>query len=361
MRELRLRDALFGRPRPDRVFYVNQWFRDHNNKRYEELLPRLERIDALLLKTAHARIPRGIQYRLWRGWTGEAGQALLLPRAAARYRGMFTTHYPQIAWFPGPVVVDVDDSHFEEDEVALFRRPNVAALVTTTPWAIERFRELGVTAPMEVVPQGVTFAGATEEAVAAERARRPEQGLVVAYTAAWLAAGDDRGADNPLDNVDVLLGLWDELHARLPDARLWLVGGARPEVERRASGRDDIVLFGRVPRERVLPILMNADLALYTRRAAAGLAVMKVSDYLAAGLPVVAFDEPRVAAQLAPTGAGVVVADERAFVEAVERLARDEPERRRLAEAARAAGHELDWDVLARSYETEILARYLPA
>jgi glycosyltransferase involved in cell wall biosynthesis len=113
--------------------------------------------------------------------------------------------------------------------------------------------------------------------------------------------------------------------------------------------------------ERVLPILMNADVAVYTRRAAAGLAVIKISNYLAAGLPVVSYDEERVAAQLAPTGAGVVVATPREFIDAVERLARDEPERQRLAEAARMAGKELDWDVLARRYEREILDRYLPA
>ena len=361
MRELRLREALLGHPSPGRVLYVNQWFRDHNNVRYAELLPRLERLDALLLHTARARVPRGVQYRLWRGAAGDAGQRLLLGRAASRYRALLTTHYRQIPWFPGPVLVDVDDTHFDPEEIALFRRPNLVALVTTTGWAVDRMRELGVTVPIEVVPQGVTFAGVTDESVRAEAARRPRGGIVVAYTAAWMLADDDPGATDPLANVDHLLELWDEIHARLPDARLWLVGATRAAVERRAAGRDDIVLFGRVPTERVLPILLNADIALYTRRAAAGLAVIKISNYLAAGLPIVSYDEPRAAAQLAPTGAGLVVSTPRELVDAVDQLARDEPQRRRLAEAARAAGRELDWDVLARRYEREILDRYLPA
>ena len=132
-----------------------------------------------------------------------------------------------------------------------------------------------------------------------------------AYTAAWLAAGDRSRRRQPArQRRGSCSRSGTSFTRRLPDAQLWLVGGARPEVVRRAAGRNDIVLFGRVPRERVLPILMNADLALYTRRAAAGLAVMKVSDYLAAGLPVVAFDELRVAAQLASTGAAVVVPDD---------------------------------------------------
>jgi glycosyltransferase involved in cell wall biosynthesis len=360
MQEIRLRDALAARPSPGRVLYVNQWFRDHNNVRYAELLPRLGRIDALLLRTARARVPRGVQYRLWRGPAGDVGQRLLLRRAASGWSGFFTTHFPQLAWFPGPTVVDVDDTHFEPSHLALFRRPNIAALVTTTGWAAERLRKLGVSAPVEVVPQGVTFAGVTDEAVRAEAVRRDGGELVVAYTAAWLLAGDDPGAADPLSNVDHLLEVWDEVHARLPGARLWLVGQPRRELLRRAAGRDDIVLFGRVSRERVLPILMNADLAVYPRRKAAGLAVMKISSYLAAGLPVVSYDEPRVSAQLAPTGAGVVVDSPRELVAAVERLAADGAERGRLAEAARAAGRELDWDVLARRYETEILDRYLP-
>ena len=32
-------------PAPDRVCFYSIWFRGHNNPRYEELLPRLERLD----------------------------------------------------------------------------------------------------------------------------------------------------------------------------------------------------------------------------------------------------------------------------------------------------------------------------
>jgi glycosyltransferase involved in cell wall biosynthesis len=87
--------------------------------------------------------------------------------------------------------------------------------------------------------------------------------------------------------------------------------------------------------------------------------VAKVSDYLGAGLPIVSYDEPRVVAQLAPTGAGVIVSTPQQLVGAVERLASQPAERAQLAQAARRAGAELDWDVLARRYETEILDRYL--
>jgi glycosyltransferase involved in cell wall biosynthesis len=47
------------------------------------------------------------------------------------------------------------------------------------------------------------------------------------------------------------------------------------------------------------------------------------------------------------------------FVAAVERLAADDAERTRIAAAARSAGRALDWDALARRYETEVLDRHL--
>jgi len=86
---------------------------------------------------------------------------------------------------------------------------------------------------------------------------------------------------------------------------------------------------------------------------------VKIAEYLGAGIPTVSYDY-RVADILRETGSGLVVSSAREFVEAVVRLARDEAERRRLAAAARSAGAELDWSLLARRYETEILDRYLP-
>jgi glycosyltransferase involved in cell wall biosynthesis len=56
----------------------------------------------------------------------------------------------------------------------------------------------------------------------------------------------------------------------------------------------------------------------------------------------------------------VLVPTPREFVDAVVRLVDDDAARAAIADAARRAGRELDWDVLAHRYETEILDRYLP-
>ena len=57
MKEVSLRELTAGTPAPDRVALLSIWFHGHNNPRYAELLPRLERLDACLLRLPTARIP----------------------------------------------------------------------------------------------------------------------------------------------------------------------------------------------------------------------------------------------------------------------------------------------------------------
>ncbi len=164
--------------------------------------------------------------------------------------------------------------------------------------------------------------------------------------------------DSSLYNVEHLLELWDEIHARLPRARLWLVGGASERIEARLRGRDDVLLFGRLPREEALATAASFDLALYPRTEDKGIQAAKVGEFIGLGVPTVSYDY-EVTENLRETGAGVLVPTPREFVDAVVRLGEDEAARGELAAAARRAGAELDWDVLARRYE-ELLDRYLP-
>jgi glycosyltransferase involved in cell wall biosynthesis len=173
-----------------------------------------------------------------------------------------------------------------------------------------------------------------------------------------LMAGDPDGEDS-LYNVDHLLELWDEIHARLPRGRLWLVGAASERVRRRVADRDDIVLFGRLPREQALATAASFDLALYPRTKDQGIQAAKVGEFIGLGVPTVSYDY-KVTENLRETGAGVLVPSPREFVDAVVHLGDDTAARAEIAAAARRAGAELDWDLLARRYETEVLDRYLP-
>jgi glycosyltransferase involved in cell wall biosynthesis len=358
MQRLPFRRLVIGpEPEADRIAFTSIWFRHHNNPRYAELLPRLSRLDGYLFMLSERRVPRGIEFRALR-WGRPAWHPAVVGAASRRYRGLFTADNEQIRSFHGPIVSDVDDPRFTTREVALLNRPQLKAYVVTAERAARRFEDLGVEKPWHVIPQGVSLSSMSPEGVARVRNRRQNGEIVVGYMAAHLLSADDRGGESPLYNVDHLLDLWDEIHVRQPSVRLWLLGGPSDRVRARCAGRDDIVVFGRIPREDVLDHVANFDVALYPRTADQGIQAAKVAEYMGVGVPTVSYDF-EVTSVLRDTGAGVLVGEPREFVDAVVRLAGDTAARSALAEAAGRAGRELDWDVLGRRYEEQILDRYL--
>jgi glycosyltransferase involved in cell wall biosynthesis len=359
MREVSLPALATGHPTPDRVALLSIWFRGHNNPRYAELLPRLARLDACLLRLPESRVPRGLGFRAF-----VATKPLLLrtvfPRASQRYANLLSLDFEQLDRWPGAAVMDADDPFFTPREVELLSGPTVRAYVVTAESAARRYEALGVEKPWVVIPQGVNLEAATPERRAAAAARRGPGEVVLGWMAAHLLTAGDRGSENALYNVDHLLDLWQEIHHVVPEGRLWLVGEPSERLRARLAGRKDVVLFGRLPRDEALAVASCFDLAPYARTADQGVRAAKVSELLGLGVPVVSYDY-EVTANLRETGAGVLVADERAFVGAVVALLRDTPARSRLAEAAQRAGAELDWRLLARRFELEVLDAFLPA
>jgi glycosyltransferase involved in cell wall biosynthesis len=359
MREVSLRALTTGHPTADRVALLSIWFRGHNNPRYAELLPRLGRLDACLLRLPESRVPRGLGFRAFM-----AAKPLLLdtvfPRAQRRYANLLSLDFEQLARWPGAAVMDADDPFFTAREVELLSGSSVRAYVVTAESAARRYEALGVEKPWVVIPQGVNLEAATPERRAAAASRREPSEVVLGWMAAHLLTAEDRGGDNALYNVDHLLDLWQEIHQRVPEGRLWLVGEPSDRLRARLSGRDDVVLFGRLPREEALAVASCFDLAPYARTADQGVRAAKVSELLGLGVPVVSYDYD-VTANLRETGAGVLVADRRAFVEAAVALLTDDSARASLADAARRAGAELDWRLLARRFELEVLDGFLPA
>ena len=84
MREISLRRLLRGPvAEPDRIALLSIWFKDHNNPRYAELLPRLERLDAMLLRLSHRQVPRGFSSEPCAGRGGAStGWRCRTPRSA---------------------------------------------------------------------------------------------------------------------------------------------------------------------------------------------------------------------------------------------------------------------------------------
>ena len=359
MKEIGLRRVAAGPGDPHRVLLLSVWFHGHNNPRYAELLPRLKRLDACLVRLSERRIPRGLEFRAFRAARPFLYRAAL-GRAGGKYAGLLTLDPEQLAAFSGPAVADIDDPYYTARHVALLNRPNLRAYAVTAEHAARRYEAMGVDKPWIVIPQGVSLSSvAVELTRAAAAARRPGD-LVVGWMAAHLLSAGDRDAGGPLYNIDHLLELWEAIHDRLPNGRLWLVGEASDRVRRLVDGRDDIVLFGRLPRDQALATAANFDLAVYPRTADTGIRAAKIAEFMGLGVPTISYDYD-VTANLRETGAGVLVPGPREFVNAVVRLAADEHARAGIAAAARAAGRELDWDVLAERFERELLDVYLPA
>lgn len=358
MKEVRLRELALGRPAADRVALLSIWFHGHNNPRYAELLPRLARLDACLLRLPDRRIPRGVGFRLFTA-TKPALLATAFRGAARRYANLLALDFDQLGRWPNACVMEADDPFFTPREVALLSRPALKAYVVTAESAARRYESLGVEKPWVVIPQGVNLAAATPALRAeAAAAKRPGE-AVLGWMAAHLLTAGDRGADNPLYNVDHLLELWEEIHRRVPAARLWLVGGPSDRLRARLAGRDDVVLHGRLPRERALAVASAFDVAPYARTADQGVRAAKVSELIGLGVPVVSYDY-EVTQDVREAGAGILVPDARAFVEAAAHLLASAEERAPYAEAAARAGRELDWDVLAARFEREVLNTFLP-
>jgi glycosyltransferase involved in cell wall biosynthesis len=348
------------RPAPGRIFYHNVWFDGgHNNVRYEAILPRLRRVDLYLSLCSGGRVARGIEFRALHA-TEPIRYKVVFPLANRRYRYALCTGVNQVPHFRGKVVVDIDDPRFTEEEVRLLGLPNVAAYVVTMEEAGRRFEKMGLDKPFHVIPQPVRLDLVDESRrveVAGDR-RRPGD-FVVGFASAFLRVHGDRDGDNPLVSIDHLLDLWDEIRAKVPHARLWLIGQASDGARSRCAGRDDIVVLGRLQPSEVVAHVSNFDVALYPRTKDSGTRQsMKIAEYLSLGIPIVSYDyeTTRVVGE---HGAGVLVRSPHDFVAAVVDLANDPGKRVALGEAARSAGAAYALNELVPRYEREILDRYL--
>jgi glycosyltransferase involved in cell wall biosynthesis len=153
--------------------------------------------------------------------------------------------------------------------------------------------------------------------------------------------------------------------ARLPqETRLLLVGDGpqRPEIERLVldlglSGR--VTLTGAIPHDRVPDYLaaMDVGVAPYEAQPVFYFSPLKVVEYMAAGLPVIASRQGDL--ETIVDGAGLLVAAGAidALTAALTHLLTDDEIRRALGRCAHERASEMTWDQAAERVE-EVLARH---
>jgi glycosyltransferase involved in cell wall biosynthesis len=149
------------------------------------------------------------------------------------------------------------------------------------------------------------------------------------------------GALRPWHGIETIAEAWKLLDGAAPRLRVIGDGPSRDVVA--AAGAE---MLGAVPHERVPRLLGEADIGLapYSPDAPSYFSPLKLFEYLAAGLAVVAADIPGVrdvtgseAAVLIPPG------DAPALARAVALLASNHAERERLGSAARVLAAEHTW------------------
>ncbi len=150
---------------------------------------------------------------------------------------------------------------------------------------------------------------------------------------------------------------------RLPHVRFVVLGGSAVEVAQwRGRAGSNVDLRGFVPNARIAEWLAAADVGLSTNSArdplASGTSPLKIHEYVAAGLPVVASAIPAVARWLRDGETAFLFApdDDAGLAEAIGRSLADPRGAGELAARASASGESVTWRERAR----RILARFAP-
>lgn len=155
-------------------------------------------------------------------------------------------------------------------------------------------------------------------------------------------------------NLGLLVEAYRAITACVPDTRLVLVGSGPLEAQLREACRDAIFAGQRLG-DDLAAHYASADLFLFPSLTETFGNV--VTEAMASGLPIVAFEHAAAAQLLTHNRHGVLVpaGDERAFVDAAVGLAFDPVRRERLAGAARRRSLELGWDSIVRRFESTLL------
>lgn len=229
--------------------------------------------------------------------------------------------------------------------------PRADALVAVSEEVARALRKLGVPADKITVMHNavdpVEYEGLQQE----RERRRASLGLDGAFVIVVLQALE--AGPFPRALLGALTTAWPIVHANVPRARLlWIGGGTRLRwfqqrlLSRLPGAKHDILFLGKRPHAEVLGLLACGDLGLVPWHLPF-CSPMKIFEYAAAGLPVVAPDLPGIREVVRDRETGVLFPHEdfTAMAEAIAQLIADPEWGRGLAAANREyVPREHTWD-----------------
>jgi glycosyltransferase involved in cell wall biosynthesis len=315
------------------------------------------------------RVIRALEYRVWNALSRRIIYPAVIRYFSRRYENLFTVTTDQIASWPREqgVIVDIDDPVFSRAEIEALNLPQVKAIIVTTKKAKMIFQRLGVTRPIHVIPQGVSFGQPDAHKIHEIRKRFKTDGdVTVGYHAPSLTLSADgpKRARGDQDDLDFLFAALEQARQVEPRIKLWLIGHpskcVKGYVDRgRASW---INLLGYVNLSEIPNYLAAIDVGVYPRTWSPPPArfSVKIAQFMAVGIPVVStkLDESFI---LEEARCGIVCESQEDFSGTLVELARSAERRVELGKAGRMyAQAKLDWSVLAPMYR-EILDKEVVA
>ncbi|HET7009769.1 MAG TPA: glycosyltransferase [Anaerolineales bacterium] len=254
---------------------------------------------------------------------------------------VFTNHtrYDLYAQVYLPLLPDQLGQAFLQAYMPAFCR-DVNLVIAPSQGLCNVLREMGVEAPIEVIPNGVDLAPFRAGPRPIERSRLgvPQDDVLIIFV----------GRLGLEKNLAFLLRAFIALHRAQPQVSLLLVGEGpdRDDLRdrARAEGAGEKVFFtGLVPYPDVPRYLAASD--LFATASRTEVHPLSVIEALAAGLPVVGIDSPGVSDTIVDGQTGFVAENTvEALTSKLELLVRDKALRRRMAEAASRSAEAYDVD-----------------
>ncbi len=174
------------------------------------------------------------------------------------------------------------------------------------------------------------------------------------YSSPYISGVGDKNADHPTwSAVHFLEELLPELLQSDEELEIHLIGRLSKKARAKLSNEPRIVLHGLVTPEENARILAQCHLGLYPRIHDHGRRVLKITEYMGAGLPIVAYDleDTRLVSE---KNIGFLVSTQAEFVAQVLRLKRDSELYSQFLLRVRHAQIGSDWDTLAKQLDNLI-------
>lgn len=157
----------------------------------------------------------------------------------------------------------------------------------------------------------------------------------------------------PEKNLDLLVRTFDGIAARVPGARLIVVGDGPLRVPLQ-NRRQDFCFAGQRSGEDLARHVASADLFLFPSKTETFGNV--VTEALSSAVPVIAFDHAAAAQLIRPdvNGWRVPLEHDQTFIEAAVEAAADRAKLARWATQARESVQALDWDGIVMRFEAAL-------